>query len=91
MITGKHVLGFSISGAGVLGLVVGGAEWATTHVTTTGSQICASGVPAGPVQIVSGLLTVGGMIVLALAPSLDHQTNKDAVAAVEPSALVKPS
>ena len=87
MWTGKHVLGLSLSATGIIGFVASGAEWISTHVTATGTQICASGLPTGPVQVISGLLTAAGTVVLLLAASINHQTNKDAVRAVEPAAL----
>lgn len=76
-----HITGLALSGAGILATVASGLHWLSSNVTVEGAKVCADGLPTGVVGIVSGLVTVAGVLVLLVAPSVKPSVNLAAVAA----------
>ena len=74
----KHYVGAGLSVGGVIGLVTEGINWANSHLSATGTSICANGLSPAVVTTVAsglGLVTTIGVIILAFAPSVKDETN----------------
>jgi hypothetical protein len=80
-VSGKTATGAAASVSGVVGLVVAAINWANSHLSATGTSICANGLSPGVVTAVAtglGVLTSAGVIILMFAPSISDRVNEKA-------------
>lgn len=80
-ITPKHVGAVSLSAGSIFGLVLTAIHWADSHLTATGTSICANGLSTGVVATVAtglGLLASAGVALALFLPSVSDRVNEKA-------------